>query len=89
MRNVTLILFCCYFVTSLGYSGLSLGGDLFSSNPFIYVAISGLVEIPGATFTIPLVERFGRRLSNVVLYFLTGACLLALPFTPTSEFGDH
>ncbi|XP_063842976.1 solute carrier family 22 member 2-like isoform X1 [Scylla paramamosain] len=83
IRKITLILFCCYFITSMGYVGLSLGGDLFSSNPFIYVAISGLVEIPGATFTIPLVEQFGRRFSNMAFYLLTGACLLALPFIPT------
>ena len=86
IRRISLIFYCIYFFTSMGYVGLSLAGDLFNTDPFLYMAISGAMEIPGATFTIPIVACFGRRLSNIVLYFLTGTCLLGLSIIPTSEF---
>ncbi|KAG0729303.1 Solute carrier family 22 member 13 [Chionoecetes opilio] len=84
IRKITLITFCLYFITSMGYIGLSLGGDLFSTDPFVYMIISGAMDIPGTTLIIPVVERFGRRRSNVVLYFLTAMSLLGLSFIPTS-----
>ena len=86
MRKITLLFFFIFFVTAMGYTGLSLAGDLFNTDPFVYMAISGVVEIPGGTITIPIVDQFGRRLSNAVFYFLTGACLLGLSVTPTCEF---
>ncbi|KAG0699337.1 Solute carrier family 22 member 13 [Chionoecetes opilio] len=84
IRKITLITFCLYFITSMGYIGLSLGGDLFSTDPFVYMIISGAMDIPGTSLIIPVVERFGRRRSNVVLYFLTAMSLLGLSFIPTS-----
>ncbi|KAK3879433.1 hypothetical protein Pcinc_016008 [Petrolisthes cinctipes] len=57
---------------------------LFSFDPYIYCTLSGVVEIPGATLTIPFVNVLGRRLSNIICMSSTGIFILAIAFIPKS-----
>ncbi|KAG7157391.1 Organic cation transporter protein-like 6 [Homarus americanus] len=82
MRARTLAIYFIYLTSGLVFLGLSLGGEGFGSNPFIYMALSGLVEIPGATVTVPMIQYLGRRLSNIICLLMTGISLLALAIVP-------
>ncbi|XP_042889431.1 uncharacterized protein LOC122264551 [Penaeus japonicus] len=83
MRIITLYLYVNYTVAGLVYYGLSLGGDKFGVDPFVYMALSGVMELPGSTLTIPMVDRMGRRTSNVLCFFVTAGVLLALGVIPS------
>ncbi|XP_042886771.1 organic cation transporter protein-like [Penaeus japonicus] len=83
MRDITLSLYANYLVLGMVYFGLSLGGDKFGVDPFVYMALSGIMEIPGSTLTIPLVEKLGRRPSSVASFFVTAGALLVLGVTPS------
>ncbi|KAG7176024.1 Organic cation transporter protein-like 13 [Homarus americanus] len=71
-----------YLVVGMVYFGLSLSGGNFSADPFLYMTLTGLVEIPSNTIIIPFVARFGRRSLTVLFYLLSGVLLLTLPFIP-------
>lgn len=83
IRTLTLYLYVNYVVAGLVYYGLSLGGDKFGVDPFVYMSLSGAMEIPGSTLTIPMVDRMGRRPSNAICFFVTAAVLLVLGVIPT------
>lgn len=70
------------------YFGLSLSGGDLSSDPFLYMALTGVVELPAYTLVIPLVARYGRRAPVVAFFFMGAVALLALPFVPTGERGS-
>lgn len=70
------------FISSLVYSGLSLSGNTYSTDPFLYMVISGLMEIPAYTITAPIINRWGRKVPSVVGCFMSGATILSLTFIP-------
>nr|XP_027214879.1 solute carrier family 22 member 15-like [Penaeus vannamei] len=65
--------------------GLSLSGGDLSSDPFLYMVLTGVVELPAYTLVIPLVARYGRRAPVVAFFFMGAVALLALPFVPTGS----
>ncbi|KAK3879425.1 hypothetical protein Pcinc_016000 [Petrolisthes cinctipes] len=71
-------------VSGLGYYSISMSNDIYSFDPYIYCTLSGVVEIPGATLTIPFVNVLGRRLSNIICMSSTGIFILAIAFIPKS-----
>lgn len=85
MRKITLSIYANFLISGMVYYGLSLGGDGFGADPFVYMVLSGVMELPGSTLTIPMVERLGRRISNIICYLFTGVMLLALTFIPASK----
>ncbi|KAK3885756.1 hypothetical protein Pcinc_010055 [Petrolisthes cinctipes] len=84
MRRISLCVFLSMLVTGLAYYGLSIGGETFNYSPYVYMALSGVMEIPGATVAIPIVNTFGRRKSNVFCYTVAGLVILSLYFIPKS-----
>ncbi|XP_047482806.1 organic cation transporter protein-like [Penaeus chinensis] len=82
IRTLTLYLYVNHVVAGLVYYGLSLGGDKFGVDPFVYMSLSGVMELPGGTLTIPMVDKMGRRPSNVICFFVTAAVLLVLGVVP-------
>nr|XP_027216504.1 organic cation transporter protein-like [Penaeus vannamei] len=83
MRDITLSLYFNFLMLGMVYFGLSLGGDKFGVDPFIYMVLSGVMEIPGGTVLIPIVEKLGRRLTSGVGFFITAGALLVLGVTPS------
>ncbi|ROT74879.1 solute carrier family 22 member 15 precursor [Penaeus vannamei] len=78
LRTITLSLYTNYLLVG------AVGGDL-SSDPFLYMVLTGVVELPAYTLVIPLVARYGRRAPVVAFFFMGAVALLALPFVPTGS----
>lgn len=83
MRSITLSFYAQFFVLGMVYYGLSFGADKLGVDPFVYMAVSGVMEVPGGTLTIPLVEKMGRRASSTLFFVVTAGSLLVLGFIPT------
>ncbi|ROT75799.1 putative organic cation transporter protein-like [Penaeus vannamei] len=60
----------------------SLSGSNFSADPFIYIVLGGLMEIPGFSLTAPIINRFGRKWPTIWGYVLSGIAILLLVFIP-------
>ncbi|XP_042242904.1 organic cation transporter protein-like [Homarus americanus] len=83
IRLIMSVLSLNFFTCNLVYSGLSLSGNIYSSNPFIYVVIGGLMEVPGYTLTSPIIARWGRKMPIMIGLYICGAALLSLAFIPS------
>ena len=68
------------------YYGLSLSGAYISDDPYVYIVLMGLMEVPAYTFTGFVVERFGRKSTASVCFLIAAAVLLALIFIPTGYY---
>ncbi|XP_047493229.1 organic cation transporter protein-like isoform X1 [Penaeus chinensis] len=82
LRIITLCMYIDYLIVGMVYYGLSLGGGNFSSDPFIYMVLMGVMEVPAYTVMVPVVTSFGRRAPTVFFFLFSGAVLLCLPFIP-------
>lgn len=87
IRTITLALYLDYLVLGTVYYGLSLGGDKFGVDPFAYMTLSGVMELPGSTLTIPMVQRMGRKPSSILCFLATAGALLALGVTTLGWLG--
>lgn len=76
-----------YLVVAMVFFGLTLGGSSLGVNPFVYMVLSGLVEIP-SILDIFLVEFFGRKKSGIGSFSLCAVSLLLQPLIPTSKYMD-
>ncbi|XP_064109464.1 organic cation transporter protein-like isoform X2 [Macrobrachium nipponense] len=82
MRCITLCLYCLFLVCGTVYYGLSISGGDLGTDPFIYLALTGVMEIPGSTVTLPMINILGRKRSNIICFLATGVSLLLLTFIP-------
>ncbi|ROT74837.1 hypothetical protein C7M84_006644 [Penaeus vannamei] len=63
-------------------NNLILSGSNYSADPFIYIVLGGLMEIPGFSLTAPIINRFGRKWPTIWGYVLSGIAILLLVFIP-------
>ncbi|XP_066939243.1 solute carrier family 22 member 6-A-like [Macrobrachium rosenbergii] len=84
LRRITLVLYGAYIIVNMSYYGLSLSGGNLSSDPFVFMVLSGLMEVPAYSLTVPIVAYFGRRLPTLFSFALSGVALLAIAPTPAS-----
>ncbi|XP_064084803.1 organic cation transporter protein-like isoform X2 [Macrobrachium nipponense] len=77
---ITVIMCVDYFVAATVFYGLSLNGTNFSADPFIYMILSGLMEVPAYSVTAPVIQKFGRKKTTVFGFAVTGVAILALAF---------
>ena len=85
VRYRTLIMYINYFVASMVFYGLSLSAFNYSTDPFIYMVLTGLMEVIGFSGMVPLADYFGRRPSAVGGFFISGLSLIALAFIPAGK----
>ncbi|XP_076042031.1 solute carrier family 22 member 20-like [Oratosquilla oratoria] len=79
----TFLLACLDFmVTTLVYVGLSLYGMVLKVNTYLYMTITGLMEVPAYGLAARVVATFGRRGPSVVGFFVSAVSLLSVPFIP-------
>ncbi|KAF2354963.1 Major facilitator sugar transporter-like [Trinorchestia longiramus] len=83
LRLRTFTMWVLFFVASMVFYGLSLSAVSLSADPFIYMAVGGLMEVPAYTITVPIIDFWGRRLPTALSYFVCGVNILALTFIPT------
>ncbi|XP_069991075.1 organic cation transporter protein isoform X2 [Penaeus vannamei] len=82
MRIITFIFSLNLFISALVFCGLSLSGSNYSADPFIYIVLGGLMEVPGYSLTAPLINRVGRKWPTIWGYVLSGVAILLLVFIP-------
>lgn len=80
---MTLILFCVWFVDSLGYFGLSLQVGDFGLDIYLTQLIFGAVEVPARYSSIFMMQWFGRRWSQMGTLVLGGLMCISIIFVPT------
>ncbi|KAF5269319.1 hypothetical protein FQR65_LT02621 [Abscondita terminalis] len=76
LRKRTLNICLAWFANSLVYYGLSLGTGKLYGNPFVLLCLIGLVEFPGYTITVFLMDRTGRRSLTSFFMILGGICCI-------------
>ncbi|XP_050714823.1 organic cation transporter-like protein isoform X2 [Eriocheir sinensis] len=82
---VTIINCMIYFCVALVFDGLNLAGDLYSDDPFLYLILGGLVEVPGILFAAPLIHHLGRKGPLVACLFGSGVVNVALSVLPAAH----
>ncbi|XP_045138277.1 solute carrier family 22 member 8-like [Portunus trituberculatus] len=85
LRFITMVLSLKFFLVSLIFYGISLNAVNYSADPFLYMVLSGLVEVPAYTLTAPIVAKLGRKLPSIVYYFVSGVVILAVAFIPSDN----
>ncbi|XP_004676365.1 PREDICTED: solute carrier family 22 member 13 [Condylura cristata] len=82
LRKVTLILFCVWFVDSLGYYGLSLQVGDFGLDIYLTQLIFGAVEVPARYSSIFMMQWLGRKWSQMGTLVLGGLMCIIIIFIP-------
>lgn len=80
-------MFCSFrVVVSMVYYGLALGSSDLAGNPFINLALAGLVELPALILMYFTLDRFGRRVIQTGSLALSGVACLLVPAIPSGEW---
>ncbi|XP_045137877.1 organic cation transporter protein-like isoform X1 [Portunus trituberculatus] len=82
IQVITAVVCIDFFVVAFVFDGLNYSGDIYSADPFLYIILNGLVEVPSYTLTVPIVGRWGRRIPTVVSYILSGVIIFMVAFIP-------
>ncbi|XP_068213839.1 organic cation transporter protein-like [Palaemon carinicauda] len=82
MRSYTILFSCLLLAASIVYAGLNLSGDNYSKDPFLYMVLCGVMEIPGYTVAAPLINWLGKKKPMFFLLNFCGVAVLALAFIP-------
>ncbi|XP_042243092.1 uncharacterized protein LOC121880103 [Homarus americanus] len=82
IRVIVIIMCVDFLVASMVFYGLSLNGASLSADPFLYLVLTGLMEVPAYTLTVPIIARFGRRIPTALGYFVSAISILTLAFIP-------
>ncbi|XP_007943898.1 solute carrier family 22 member 13 [Orycteropus afer afer] len=82
LRKVTLILFCVWFVDSLTYFGLSLQVGDFGLDIYLTQLVFGAVEVPARYSSIFMMEKLGRKWSQLGTLVLGGLMCITIIFIP-------
>ncbi|XP_002721084.1 organic anion transporter 7 [Oryctolagus cuniculus] len=70
------------FATFMHLFGLSLHLQHLGSNVFLFQVLFGAVTLPANYVALLALNHMGRRISQLLLMFLVGLCILALIFVP-------
>ncbi|XP_018021226.2 organic cation transporter protein [Hyalella azteca] len=81
IRERVLIMWFMFVVATMIFYGLSMAPVSYSVNPFVYMMLTGLMEIPGYTFPAPIIARAGRRWPTALSYATSGVSLGLLAWT--------
>lgn len=74
------------FVTSLVYYGVSLNVGNFGLDIYLTQLIFGIAELPARLSCFPLIQRFGRKISQSGVLLLGGIACLVIPAIPTRMY---
>ncbi|XP_045101089.1 organic cation transporter-like protein [Portunus trituberculatus] len=86
LRIITTCMYLAFLMQGMVYYGLSLSGANISNDPFLYMVLCGLIEIPAYTLIVPVVQGLGRKLSLCSLYVITAGALFTLAVIPIAEY---
>ncbi|XP_068223638.1 solute carrier family 22 member 6-B-like isoform X2 [Palaemon carinicauda] len=77
-RVKILISYFCWCAVSMVYYGVSLNSGNLSTDPYMYVFLGGLAELPSFFITWFLVARSGRRIALMLCYAVCGTTILII-----------
>uniref|UniRef100_T1PCT3 Major Facilitator Superfamily protein n=1 Tax=Musca domestica TaxID=7370 RepID=T1PCT3_MUSDO len=83
--KVRKLIFTSYFmfcVTSLSYYVTALNAANMDVSRHLYVAITGLVDLPSLLLPVIMLRYSGRRITTMSLFFLTGIALIMVMVVP-------
>ncbi|XP_063859590.1 organic cation transporter protein-like [Scylla paramamosain] len=91
LRGRALIVFYCWFTASLVYYGISLNATNISADPYLYIFLGGLLELPSYFLLWPLMACLGRVKPLALLYLLCAIAILIMSsliyFYPAAPIG--
>jgi hypothetical protein len=82
LRNRAIICHFIWAVTSLVVYVTALNVSNFKANKIVYVTSTGVVDILAYGASIIILKYLGRKSTSLMLYAITGACLLAICAVP-------
>ncbi|KAK7025524.1 hypothetical protein SK128_003707 [Halocaridina rubra] len=87
MRVKALICYFCWFSVSMVYYGISLNSENLSTDPYLYVFLGGLIEVPAYIMLWPMLAYLGRKVSLISLYIVCAItiCVIALLLATMDE----
>ncbi|KAG0712580.1 Organic cation transporter protein [Chionoecetes opilio] len=85
LRTITLIIYFIYIVVAMVYYGLSFSGASISDDPYLYLVLSGLMELPAYICSGCIAQHFGRESSLIFSFLISTVVLLALASTPAAH----
>ncbi|KAL7637261.1 UNVERIFIED_CONTAM: hypothetical protein RMT77_011973 [Armadillidium vulgare] len=83
LRRRIFLIITVFTVLNIVFYGLSLNAVNFKLNPFLYMVVNGVTELPAYTVSVPIVIKFGRIRPSCVSFFVCGIAMMALAFIPT------
>uniref|UniRef100_A0A3Q1FR35 Solute carrier family 22 member 13b n=1 Tax=Acanthochromis polyacanthus TaxID=80966 RepID=A0A3Q1FR35_9TELE len=85
LRKRAIIMSYIWFGTSLVYYGLSLNVGNFGLDIYLTQFIFGVVELPARLGSLPLLQRFGRRICQAGVLLFAGVACLVILVVPTGN----
>ncbi|XP_074112040.1 organic cation transporter protein-like [Cotesia typhae] len=76
-----------WFANAIVYYGLSLSSGNLEGNPYLMLALSGIVELPSYIFTVLVMDRLGRRFLVSVFMIIGGICCVVAASIPKDLSG--
>lgn len=71
-----------FFLAALNASNLAV-------SRFFYVAITGLVDLPSYLVPVVMLRFTGRKVTTMLMFFLTGIALLMVLVVPESKSSNN
>ncbi|XP_078418029.1 organic cation/carnitine transporter 2-like [Cetorhinus maximus] len=84
IRNITILSFLVWMITSIGYFVLTLGTPNMYGDPYLNCLISAISEIVAYAMAWWMLNHAPRRLSTAFMLILGGIILLFIQFIPPS-----
>lgn len=75
----------CWMTCTFSFYGLSLHSVALTGNAYINFIMTSLIEIPGYLATYVLVDRIGRRASQLLAFAITASACFAFIFIPSGK----
>lgn len=85
LRRISLIMSFNWITCTMVYYGLSLNFENFGADPFLYMFLGGLMELPSYTLIIPFVMRYGRKIPLIFFLFTCSLAVLLLLVLPVER----
>lgn len=86
LRRITCLMCFTFFVSGAVFYGMALNGSNFGLNPYFYIMVVGMTEIPAYSLTGYVIKKFGRIYPAVITLSSSGFSVLALAFLPKGLF---
>ncbi|XP_057331894.1 organic cation transporter protein [Microplitis mediator] len=77
-----------WFANAIVYYGLSLSSGKLEGNPYLMLALNGVVELPSYVFTVLTMDRVGRRFLVSSFMIIGGVCCVVAASIPKDLSGS-